>query len=391
MSTARIEAIRKARSLNDLLTIVGQIEKEYKKNEGAVAELAESISNEEIVMDGRNRNPSTVKVVKYVAPKPAELKKHWAVINSMYDSIMELDAAEAVMKQSFAGNKKTPAALKALRDLKADVNEKLNHAFDAINNIADKHIPYEMQKMSDKVISFLIDHLNPKSYKNMYRQVYVAPVDKAMHFSVYVTVEGLKTESGFVFDQYNFVLTGVVGQDGTIEYFLTSIPDFKSPGRFPLGKQVTSIPDAQKRVDILLAHNDFLLTNDKLPLPFDEERAKTSGMTNLKNVENVAIKNDDIIVTMSPEVKTDKVLENAIIDVMARLNGLIGGNARNKTLFTYKVATRGGKKVVTFSLVANVAGKDKPLLINNEKLADVKQLLNLTDKQVEALKFAIQH
>lgn len=364
MSTARIEAIRKARSLNDLLTIVGQIEKEYKKNEGAVAELAESISNEEIVMDGRNRNPSTVKVVKYVAPKPAELKKHWAVINSMYDSIMELDAAEAVMKQSFAGNKKTPAALKALRDLKADVNEKLNHAFDAINNIADKHIPYEMQKMSDKVISFLIDHLNPKSYKNMYRQVYVAPVDKAMHFSVYVTVEGLKTESGFVFDQYNFVLTGVVGQDGTIEYFLTSIPDFKSPGRFPLGKQVTSIPDAQKRVDILLAHNDFLLANDKLPLPFDEERAKTSGMTNLKNVENVAIKNDDIIVTMSPEVKTDKVLENAIIDVMARLNGLIGGNARNKTLFTYKVATRGGKKVVTFSLVANVAGKDKPLLIN---------------------------
>lgn len=391
MSTARIEAIRKARSLNDLLTIVGQIEKEYQKNEGAVTELAESISNEEIVMDGRNRNPSTVKVVKYVAPKPAELKKHWAVINSMYDSIMELDAAEAVMKQSFAGNKKTPAALKALRDLKADVNEKLNHAFDAINNIADKHIPYEMQKMSDKVISFLIDHLNPKSYKNMYRQVYVAPVDKAMHFSVYVTVEGLKTESGFVFDQYNFVLTGVVGQDGTIEYFLTSIPDFKSPGRFPLGKQVTSIPDAQKRVDILLAHNDFLLTNDKLPLPFDEERAKTSGMTNLKNVENVAIKNDDIIVTMSPEVKTDKVLENTIIDVMARLNGLIGGNARNKTLFTYKVATRGGKKVVTFSLVANVAGKDKPLLINNEKLADVKQLLNLTDKQVEALKFAIQH
>lgn len=391
MSTARIEAIRKARSLNDLLAIVDQIQKEYKKNEGVVDELAESISNEEIVMDGRKRTPGTVKVVKYIVPKPTELKKHWAVINSMYDSIMELDAAEAVMKQSFAANKKTPAALKALRDLKADVNEKLNNAFDAINNIAEKHLPYEMQKMSDKVVSFLIDHLNPKSYKNMYRQVYVAPIDKTMHFSVYVTVEGLKTESGFVFDQYNFVLTGVVDQSGVVEYYLTSLPDFKSPGRFPLGKQVTSIPDAQKRVDILLAHNDFLLTNDKLPLPFDEERAKTSGMTNLKNVENVAIKDDDIIVTLVPEAKTEKVVQNTVADVLARLNGLLGGNARNKTLFAYKEATRGGKKVITFSLVANVAQKDKPMLINKEKLADVKQLLNLTDKQVEALKFAIQH
>ena len=390
MSTARIEAIRKARSLNDVLSIVSQIEKEYHKNVAVVDELAESISAE-IVMDGRKRNPASVKVTKYVAPKSVELKKHWDVINSMYDSVMELDAAEAVMKQSFAGNKKTAPALKALQALKADIDEKLNHAFDAINSIAEKHLPYDLQKMSDKVVSTLLDHLNPKSYKDISRQVYVAPVDKAMHFSVYITVDALKTESGFVFDQYNFVLTGVVDQQGNIEYFLTSIPDFKSPGRFPLGKQVSSTQDAQKRIDILLAHNDFLLTQDKLSLPFDEQRAKTSGMTNLKNVENVAIKDDDIIVTLSPTVKTDKVLENTIIDIMARLNGLVGGNARNKTLFTYKVTTKAGKKVVTFALVANVATKDKPLLINKEKLDDVVQLLNLTEKQRDALKFAIQH
>lgn len=389
MSSKRLEQIQKARSLNDVLTVLSDIEFELKNSQAVVGKLISSFSAE-ISFDTRSKRPRTVE--KFVAPKVAELKKHTDVINKLYNNVVELDAAEAMVKQAFAGNKKQPAALNAIAALKSEVDNSLNDAFDALQEIANKHLPKAMTRFVDDITAHLLNVLNPKSFKDITHQVFVTfdEENKALlHFSQYIGVESLKTTSGFTFDQYYFVVTGVMDtKTSSITYYLNSFPDFKVPGKYPLGREVSTLKDAQSRVDLLLAHNDFLVISDKLALPFDGSRVKNSGLHTIKGVEKTEVLNDEVVVYVADTVRTDSMTQNIILEVMARLNSIVGAGS-SKTLFTYKSTTSKGRRVIKFILTPRVGKIDKH--VNLEKLEEAAVILNLTPTQKKALRFALQH
>lgn len=390
MASDRIERIKKARSLNDVLSVLDDIQFEFKNSKAIVSKLVTSLSAE-ISFDARGQRPRT-KVVekKFVAPKQADLKKHVDVVNRLYHNVLELDAAEALVRQAFAGNKKQPAALKAIQDLRDSVDDTLNDAFDSLQGIAEEHMPEQMGKFVDDLISYIIDILDPKSFKGLTRQVMVTydHEDKSiLHFSQYIGVEDLKDETGFAFDQYYFVLTGVITKSGQMTYFLNSFPDFKVPGKYPLGKEVETLAAAKKRVSLLMAHNHFSITGDKLPMPMDADRAKQSGITTLKGVKDATVLDDELIVNWDRAViKTDAAKQKMIVDIMARLNA-IAGTARSSKIFTYKVDNV--HRTVTFILVPNSDKSTKNM--NLEKLDEAALILGLDDKQKKALRFALQN
>lgn len=392
MASKRLEKIKKARSLNDVLDVIQEISFEFKNSQAVVGRLIGSLSAE-ISFDARGKRPRA-KVIdeKFVAPKAAELQKHTAVIEKLYQNVVELDAAEAMVKQAFAGNKKMPAALKAIRELKADVDNSINDAFDALQEIANKHLPSTMTKFVDGVTSYLLDALDTKTYKDIFRQVYVTfdPEDKdLLHFAEYIGLEGLKTSSGYAFDQYYVVVTGVINKQGVITYYVNSFPDFKVPGKYPLGKEVGTPEAAIKQVSLLLAHNDFAVTNDKLPMPIDDSQAKNTGLTTIKGIQKVSVVDDELIISLDASVTTDKAVNKIVMDVMARLNMILNSRA-SKNIFTYKVSTVKGKKTIKFILVPNTDKSTKNM--NLEKLEEVSELLNLSDQQKKALRFALtQH
>lgn len=390
MASDRIERIKKARSLNDVLSVIDDIEFEFKNSQAIVNKLVTSLSAE-ISFDARGQRPRTkVPEKAFVAPKQADLKKHVDVVNRLYHNSLELDAAEALVKQAFAGNKKQPAALKAIQELRESVNDTLNDAFDSLSEIAEKHLPTGMTKFVDDVVSYVLDILDPKSFKNMFRQVYVTydhEDHSILHFSQYLGIESLKTTSGFTFDQYYFVITGVITKAGVMTYYLNSFPDFKVPGKYPLGKEVATVNEAKKRISLLLAHNDFAVTGDKLPMPIDSNRAETTGITSIRGVESAKVVDDELIVTLTPTIKTENGVQKVVLDVMARLNAIVNSRTSSK-IFTYKVSTVKGKRTVKFILVPNSDKSTKHM--NLEKLDEAALLLGLDDKQKKALRFALQ-
>lgn len=389
MKNKRLEKIKNARSLNDVMAVVSEIGYEFQNSNAIVNKLVASLSAT-LVMDVRDTKPSKTVDTKFNPPKATELKKHVDVVHKLYDNVLELDAAEAMIKQSFAGHKKLSPALKAIADLKRDIDESINDAFDALSAIAAKHVPSKLSRLVDAVTSHIIDVLPTKMYKDIFRQLYVVPHpdDNAMfQFCDYIGIEGLKNLQGFAYDQYYVIVTGLIDKSGVMHFYVNGLPDFKVPGRYPLGKEVLTADAANKHVDMLFDHNNFVVDFEKQPLPFDGERANTAGFTNLKGVESVKVLNDEFIAVFSPAVKSERMAQNVELDIRARLNSIVGAK-RNDKVFQSKLVRLGSKRGVKFILVPNVGRK---MNVSLDRLREVSDMMGLNDKQRAALRFALQH
>ena len=389
-SSKRMEQIKKARSLNDIADVVEDIAFELKNSKAIVNTLVSSMSAE-VVFDARQQRPRAggTKDAAYKAPKLKDIKKHSDVVNRLYASSDELDAAEASLKQAFAGNKRQKVILQEIAHLKSEVNDTLNAALDALQEMAEQHAPAPLTKLTDSLVSYMLDAIDQKQYTDMNRQVFVVNDEddhSLMHFSNYIGVENLKATSGFTYDTYYVVLTGVVTQEGKLSFFLNSFPDFKVPGKFPIGKEVKNIEEVRRRLDLLLAHNDIAISLDKLPMPIDKNKAKNLGMTSLKGVEDVTVDDDSLIVLMTPGI-TQKAELEIVIGIKARLRAITGNK---DVVSTYKKSTIKGKPALTFILVPDVGAK-KGKHLNLERLDEVAEMLDLDDKQKKALRFALQN
>lgn len=389
----RIEKIKGARSLNDVLDVVSDIAYEFKNSSAIVNKLVSSLSAE-IVMDMRDTRASKEArkasvQENFKAPALADLKKHTDVVNRLHDNVLELDAAEAMIKQSFAGHKKLAPALKAIKELKADIDASLNDAFDALEAVAEKHVPSKLSRTVDTLVGHLIDVLPAKTYKDVFKSLYVVP-DKAtagqFEFCAYIGVEGLKNLQGFTYDQYYFIVTAVINKQGAMHMHINGLPNFKIPGSYPLGKEFADTNAAKKQINLLLDHNNFVVDHEKLPMPVDEQRAKTAGFTNIKGVESVEVKDDEFIAVLQPGI-TDRAANLVVQDLLARLNSIVGAT-KNDKVFQYKPVRRGTKKAIKIILVPNIGRK---MNLSLQQLDEVAEQLGMSDRQKSAMRFALQH
>lgn len=433
-SSKRLDQIKSARSLNDLLEVVSDIAYEYKNSAAVVKRVVAGLNTStsaiqrrpsaksapakaapkkparaaqvvdtqfdddegNITMDMRDQGKaphSGAKLSNYVPPKGSELQKHVAVINRLHDNARELSSVEAMLKQSFAGNKNLAATLKQVAALKADVIQTVGDAFEALNAIAEKHLPDALSKFIDKVEEHLVKTVPGKSYKDMERQTYVVPDPEnknGLHFCEYRTLTNFKDKSGATYDMYTFVVTGVVDPQGQIKFHVNCFPDFKRPGRYPLGAEVRDANAANKRIDMLLSHNGFVINHAKQPLPFDADRAGNIGLNTIKGVTDVAVKDDDLLVSYIPTISAS-AKEKMITDILARLSLVVGlnraGKISNSKVFTRVDDTR--KHVLKFSLSPNVDKNEMHFSL--QQLDELASALNLTDKQKTAFRFALQN
>jgi hypothetical protein len=220
--------------------------------------------------------------------------------------------------------------------------------------------------------------------------VYVIPDPEdhsVLHFCDYIGIEGLKNTEGYAYDQYYIIVTGVINSKGIMQFFVNGLPDFKVPGKYPLGKEVKDAASANKHVNMLFDHNNFVADFEKQPLPMDTDRANTAGIPNIKGVESVKVENDEVIVILQPNIKTEKTATNVMIDVQGRLNSIVNAKS-NAKIFQHKFVARGGKKAIKFILIPNIGRK---MNVSIQQLHDVSEQMGFTDKQKAALRFALQH
>lgn len=409
-----IEQVRKARSVQDLTTITSNIARTVKSCSQITKNLRRSASRLTISMtniavaaekdpdeiDIRSRGgrvnlgklggkvaPVSSVLTSFKPPKLGNVTQHTDVINNLYDKSLELDSVEALLVQAFVGSKGQPAALKAVRALKAEIDATLQKAFSSLNQVADTHIPKEFKDLGDSVVSYLITSLDKKSYANITHSCYVFRTKEGLwHYTFYVTIEGLKNESGFTFDDYNVVLSAMIDKDKNAKYYLTTLADFRIPGKFPLGKAVTSANDIKTVLGIMLRHNDVINVLDKKHMPLSTDGARKHGLDNLPGVKDAIVEDDTLILKLMKRTPPTEV--KAILTKVLPLLNLMVGNKTKKSVITHKQIPEGSPKELQFILVP--ALKDAETGMTLEKLRDLQHALDLSADEVAAIKSALK-
>ena len=395
----RLEKIRKVRSLNDILEIIKEISKEVGEDAKTVNRLQTSLSaaRDETIEINRGRAPKTTRIntknkpqkhefsgllQDFKAPPAAQVEKHSLVVQRLYENAKELDAAEAMLKQAFSGVKNQRQALAGIKALRQEVDASISKALGALNGIATKHFPSDMEELRDQLTSYLLDSVPESNYSDLLFLEYVTLGDSGeIVFSVYIEIKQLRNDKGYVFDDYIIVLTGVVNAKGAIAYYINSHPEFRAPGKIPLGKQIANVAQMQHQASMLLAHNNISTDLDRRPMPLSHDDAKARGFDKLPGVDGVVIKDDALLLRL---VKSDPATHTRIVkEVIPLLNQAIG--RKKDTAISWKPVTVGSKKYLKFILFFKPDGSGKNE-INRSKFKDIQDLLNLDERTSEQLR-----
>jgi len=406
--------IRKARSVNDLIDVLDEIAKDVTRNSKALVGLVNSLSSvsgnsidtDEIKISHTGKGPvptstkiSTkvspttdtlgVKLEKFIVPPKHKLEKSVSVLQALYDNAKELDSVEALLTQSFAGAKNQAKALSAVQSLKEEVDRSIHAALSTLSELADKHLPSEMQRLNKKLIGFVLDTVDPTSYSDITEIVYVAPKGDDILFSLYLCLENLKDDRGYTYSEFYIVLTGVV-RSNTIKYYLNTLPDFKIPGGYDVGKEVQNEKDAVRRLQLLLSANDILSDAERRHIPATTEDLRAKNIHKLSFVDNVEVKDDAIFVWLKANTPPSKY-NTLITSVIPALKSALGLSSRSKSIFKWKVKKQGAKTALEFILTPDIRSDEKDQLsLNLTRLNELQRALDLTPEELTHIKKALK-
>lgn len=401
----RLARLRSARSLNDIVAVVSEISANLKTKKWISAS-----ADDELTVDFNDDHVGNLKIDpkagddKFVTRAPAiklkvsdkrQIQSSVDKLHELYDNLAELENAYSLVEHNFKGMKKQQTTLKTIKALVDEVEVAVNDCLDNLSDTAQSHLPEELEKFTQTAEKALTATLQKGSYKKITSETF-ADVNRSagstndLMFCHYITVEGLKDESGYVHRKYFFVLTAHPTKTG-YKIFITSLPEFRPPNKYPEGKAVTNLADLKKRLMLLVEHNNFMTSSERVPLNVDQAGLKHAGVQSINGVADVTIDDDDIIVHMKGQI-SDALVEQTAVSVMARLNGVLK-TLKNQLQIVYKPERTGRTTQIRFSVIpkAGVHRSDKPLNLTKIQLDSLVDVLNLDPVQRKALQFAIQH
>lgn len=380
MSEKTLEKLRKARNINELTDVISQIASSIKKNSAAAKNLQTvlaSVSEEELKIEHSPAKSGKIKISKFTMPSQGAIKKNSELVRSLYDNATQLETAEAMIKNSFNGQKGAKEALTALAKLKENVEQSIAEAFDALNDLAQKHQPKEIEKITNQLVQFIERNFEDASYKDISLEVYVTIENKAIQFCNYINIQGLKDTKGFVAEDYFVILTASIPvTGGDPELRLTSIHDFRPPGKYNPGRLVNGIKGVTNELQKLLAHDAVHSLLDQKPLAVDDEKS----FTNVKGVKDAYVEDDTLVCVVENNIKD---LNTVIVSVISLLRAVVG----QKNKIRHKVKKTAKSTKIEFMLTSGIADKGG---LNLSKLDTLKDLLELDDSEMKQIRSALK-
>ena len=331
--------------------------------------------------------PSTL-IENYKHPKNVkDITNALAHIEDFYQHAYELELAEANLMKNYAGFEKgRQKALKALQDYIDEVTDSLNEAFVALNKNSEKlrkaHAPKELSLWARALYKHLNRELDKSTYSEISEPIMYASAaeDGSLNYQYFIELSGVINSTGFEFEEYWFVLTANINDKGALNYYLTTLDGFDTPGKFNPGKEVANRA-AMLRRSIALLYADKVVTNlEKKPLLSTKTMKRSGRLTKIKGVKNVKVFNDTLYVFLNKSIRANQITQ-VLTDLIPTLKILLGTKANNSKLMHKLETTRTGQKVIKFVLTPRFASKDDQIL--NQQMAVLKEQLGLTDEMAD--------
>lgn len=337
-----------------------------------------------------------VKLQNYTAPNASTLAKHSELLHKLHGNEADLNAAEGMLLHSFTGSAAQKNVLTAIKALKKETQVGLDKAFSILNNVGVNHMPDEMSSVTAEVSQFVTDHIPKTAYTVLHDDMdYVVPADTSefpkdeFHFCHYTQFKNLRNDKGFVFENFFFILTGVVNTAGVMRFYLNAFPNFIAPGHYPIGKAIANIKDIEKRLHFLMLHNDISTEFETKPLAMSDKDLTTKGFRGIPGVESVILNNNMLTVKLQKS-KSDSLSINRVVStVLPLLTFHAGGHTSN---IVHKPRVASGFTYIDFKLTPKrkLDSSGEKALVDVAKLSELQHVLGLTDVQLTAVKKALR-
>ncbi len=376
----RTEKLRISRNLNEVMDIVTEIDKSSAKTARILSNInkVHSISADEgSIKIGHTAQKIMIGPVKLNKKDQAQTKTAAGIVQDLYESSQNLDAALAMIINKFDGQKGQPAAIAAIKTLKTNVDKTIKDAQASMKDIAAKHQPEASTRMTKNLVAFLKAKLDSSLYSAISEKTLVNIEDDNIQFCNYINIKDLADDSGFTTQDYYIIFTYVVPNgEGELKQYVTSVHEFRPPGRYDLTGQFKDTDKAKTEIRNLMAHDSIYAFDNQATINMDDHHVKSLKL--IPGVKKVSIDGDTLTVMTEKGIKIP--VRNSIISTVASLIRATG----EKNIPRQKILS----DRIEFILVPGPKTKHTSIPLN--KLLLLKDKLDLTDEQVKAFKQALK-
>lgn len=312
-------------NLTELEALLRQYQTHFSKIESATTEF---VVNRDDKPDLPKRGGG-VKITgfdKVVVPKLDTLRKNFSVVDELADQAEMLDSLYNTVSVNFRGVRGTNDTLKNIKAMKKSADTKMQAALKFLATVGQKHVPTHFEQMVEATIAYVSPNL---TFSKNETYIYAYETKEGhLSFSVYIKLHDLEDDEGSVHPQFYIVFTCVLKPNTEDKkrvdafYYVTAMPSFSPPGRYPLGKSISDPAKASAALGLILDMENVSTAIGVVPHNLDPDKIKRDKFSVGSMVHDIKVDPDTITFTFLKTASKERI-QDAVRTLFMELKAML--------------------------------------------------------------------
>ena len=352
----------------------------YQRINAAIT-LRDSKGRKKVALD---TNKSKIKNIPARALKDNEIAKTFTQLQMLTEQRSIINNIIIQLEQNFDQERNVIRMLTDARKTRKKLEKSLTKARKVSDQLASRHLPKAFENRVKSVYNKLRNQMINR-FEDSSLQFIIAKVDRTIQYTGYINLTELRDDEGFTYSDFYIVIAQVLYPTGASVYHLTTLTDFRLPGKFSFSKysKIDKLQNIGQLVSERLASEKFVSKVSPKKLPLTPEQIQF----NHQKIERTNVRDNRIYVTLKK--KTSKATANATrIDLQGQLTNLVKARfPRNRDVIRGRIYKSGDKWRIQF--VFTISRNYRGVMLDNKTREKFKDILNISDKQLNRLQEAL--
>jgi len=273
---------------------------------------------------------------KVVIPKLDVLRKNFSIADELSEQADDLDKLYNSVAVNFRGIRGSNDMLKNVKALQKSVEMKLDKALKFLSSIGEQHTPKNFRDFIEATIARIAPELDFKTH-HTYMYGYETK-DQDLAFAVYLELIGLTDDEGNVYPKFYIVFNCVLrpSSDKTQVdpvYYMTVMHDFATPGKYGLGKKVTTPDEAANVLGMMLELENINTAIGTQPHNLNPDRVNKGKFKAGNRVAKIQVDPNALTFELLKSVKAseaNEIAKSLYVDVKAMMSHIKGAHIKVK-------------------------------------------------------------
>lgn len=295
---------------------------------------------------------------KVVIPKIDVLRKNFTIVDEIADKVDDLDKLYNSTSVNFRGIRGSNEMLKAIKSLQRTAKSSLDKALTFLGDIGERHTPKNFKDLIKDTITQVSPELTFKSHKTfMYGY---ETKDGNLAFAVYLELTSLTDDEGNIYPKFYIVFNCVLKPTKDLTkvepiYYLTVMHDFATPGKYALGRKVTSSKEAATMLGTMLEMENIYTAIGTQPHNLNPDDYPKGKFEASQSIESIEFTPSSINFMLKKGVKA-KDIQAVAVSLLKDVKGIFA--KIKKATVSMKIDQSADPKVIKFTLT-NLSPENK--------------------------------